>query len=81
MDHISLICHSTVGRLFALFCNPLNRGPHFQWSNFPDMAGQHCKTQIAISDFRARDIEELYAHAEQTGQTIAKMMVEAAGFE
>lgn len=79
-DRVSLICHATAGNLFSLFCNPSNRGPNFEWSNFPDIAAHHCKTQVIISDIRSRHMKELYAHAEQTGKVIAEKMVKQAGF-
>lgn len=33
-----LYCEVIVSRLFADVLNPANRGPSFEWSNFPEMA-------------------------------------------
>lgn len=80
MDRVSLICHATVCHMFAMFCNPVYRGPNFSWANFPEMMMKQCRQQVHMANIRGRNQQAIYDHAEQTGFLIAQRMVTDAGF-
>lgn len=81
-NHVALVCHAFVAKLFARMCNKANQGPNFKWSEFADMATEYVESTIHVH-VKARTQEakdEIEAHAKQTANELARDMVKLAGF-
>ena len=73
---IALFCYSWVCHHFAMFCNPLYRGPKFTWDRFTDMMADQCKNMLFVHVvYPKRQQDECEKHAAKTGHEIAAKMV------
>ena len=49
---IALICYANVSGMFATFCNPKFRGPHFEWDRFTEICVDHSEDWLYINNIR-----------------------------
>lgn len=74
---VALACYAMVSNFFAMMHNPKFRGPNFEWENFADMMGEHCKVQIFI--YVKRCDAEVESYAAECGREIAVGLVSKLG--
>lgn len=78
---ISALCYAVVSHAFAEFINEKNRGPNFNWENFPDRMKFWCREQVYLANIgNNKNKKDCYKHAEETGEEIAKNLIKWAGF-
>ena len=80
---IANICYAVVSGNFAMFSNPKNCGPNFQWSRFAEMQEDMLSTDIWIYIPVPRNKaskQEIVDTAARFGREIAERLVTRAGF-
>lgn len=78
---IIIICYAMVSQSFAGFVNPANRGPNFDWDNFPEMMKSYCGAQIFLhidvpDEHKAEVVDFVKDFAFEFSTTLVKIMKE-----
>ena len=73
---IANYCYAIVAGNFAMFTNPANQGPKFDWENFPDMMAEKCKTEVFVHVRTIKkNTQEIQELAETFGREIAESLL------
>ena len=78
-NEVANICYANVTGLFAMFCNPENRGPSFKWCGFTSMCIRESDLWVMLNDVKG-DRKYVNALAKQYAKEIAELMVDRSGF-
>lgn len=70
-----------ISNYFALFVNPVSRGPNFKWEKFPEMAQDYCKTMWAFSGLSdtSRNKRKELEFISKISKEIAENLIKRAG--
>lgn len=78
---IEVVCLASTAELFAGMINEVNRGPNFEWSQFPNLAKKLGSGSVMISeDWPEYKKDKIREYAEKFCEQLANDYIIAAGF-